>query len=334
MAYRFKLKEPIRKGVRRIGVAQIGRAIKLLSAGQDQNAEIHGARKAIKRTRALLRLVKPSISRRDFDELNGGLRDVAARLSGARDRHVMIETLHKLQAAAGKGVSAAKFNTLIRHFSSADGKSEAFAPPETIADAIAGLSAQRDQLADLECDGTGFEIIEEGLSAGYRAGREAFDIAYAGGDDETFHDLRKGLQLHWRHMSLLARAWPEFFDVRVSAARELSQILGDEHDLSVLIAYLNGLTADTIVDPETIISLATERRNVLRTAAEGRTARIYAERPRDFVQRIKIYWDLAPAIIANEIAVEPDEPADAARHTARPAAKARAGARRTSRPAR
>ena len=47
--------------------------------------------------------------------------------------------------------------------------------------------------------------------------------------------MRKAVQWHWRQMSLLGRAWPDEFAVRVTAARELSQMLGDDHDLAMLI---------------------------------------------------------------------------------------------------
>lgn len=330
MAYRFKLKEPIRKGVRRIGVAQIDRAIKSLATGRDQNAEIHDARKAIKRTRALLRLVKPSLSKRNFDIHNSALRELAASLSGPRDRHVMIETVQKLYASAGQPAEF-PLKELLGHFA-ANGD-DALAEPETIQAVIAGLGEQRDGFEALDCEGQGFDVIEEGLAAGYKFGREALDIAYAGdgGHDETFHDLRKGLQLHWRHMALLSRCWPQYFDVRISAARELSQILGDEHDLSVLIQAVGPLNKPPFGNAGLVAGLAVERRAALRDAAQARAARLYAERPKDFVQRIRSYWEIAP-----KLAEIPEEPHDLeAMAEAEPAAtKPRSRGQRTSRAAR
>src|SRR5687767_12453521 len=102
MTYRFKLQEPIADGVRRIGLEQIDiAAAKLAGKKDDPAVAIHDARRCLKRLRALLRLVRPGVAettyRRETDRLVG----IGRMLAGARDLHVMQQTLGKLETRFG-----------------------------------------------------------------------------------------------------------------------------------------------------------------------------------------------------------------------------------------
>ena len=101
MAFRFKLGEPFEEGVRRIAVEQIERAQNELQAKGDHAVAVHETRKALKRLRALLRLVRPAMGDDVFKQENAQLREIGLSLSGARDRHVLLETVNKLEGAAG-----------------------------------------------------------------------------------------------------------------------------------------------------------------------------------------------------------------------------------------
>src|SRR6185437_13892719 len=74
----------------------------------------------------------------------------------------------------------------------------------------------------------------KGLRQSYRGGRKALAKAFASGSAEDFHEWRKALQHHWRHMQLLTPCWPSELSARVEISRSLSQILGDDHDIAML----------------------------------------------------------------------------------------------------
>ena len=99
MAYRLKLKEPLTKGVRRIAGEQLGNAAARLEGGSNPETSVHEARKSLKRTRALLRLVRPGLGEADFRKANARLRDIARSLSAARDRDVVRALLKGLEEA-------------------------------------------------------------------------------------------------------------------------------------------------------------------------------------------------------------------------------------------
>ncbi len=103
MAFRFKLGEPFDEGCRRIAVDQIERAQSQLHDKGDQAIAVHETRKSLKRLRALLRLVRPAMGEAAFKQENAQLRDIGLSLSGERDRHVLLETVNKLEGSAGFG---------------------------------------------------------------------------------------------------------------------------------------------------------------------------------------------------------------------------------------
>ena len=75
---------------------------------------------------------------------------------------------------------------------------------------------------------------------------------------------------------------------------ELSENLGNDHDIAVLVALLDALPDDygTPSDVAHIRELARRRQDELRTAAIRVGATIYAESPKAFARRIARYWKL------------------------------------------
>src|SRR5262245_16407187 len=93
MAFRFKLNEPVEKGFRRIGLEQIERAERQLSASESLEVATHETRKSLKRVRALLRLARPGLGDTIYRAENARFREIGALLSSARDSDVVLETV-------------------------------------------------------------------------------------------------------------------------------------------------------------------------------------------------------------------------------------------------
>ena len=95
--------------------------------------------------------------------------------------------------------------------------------------------------------------------------------AFATGDDEDFHDWRKTLQHHWRHMQLLTPCWPSELSARAELARGLSQILGDDHDISLIQQLVSAPTL-VFASPEDTVAFmkqCRERQKELRQEARN-----------------------------------------------------------------
>lgn len=297
MAFRFRLDEPIQKEFRRIGMDQIERARRQLAAGADPATEVHEARKCIKRIRALLRLGREGLGGAVFRAENARFRSIAAMLAPARDSHVLAETLSALDAdaSAGQREALARFKTALAAATPASKPAEGQGGVN--ADALVALDRALRRFRRLDLKPDNFSVLAAGMTRSYRRGVIAFEAAYATESDEAFHDWRKAVQAHWRHMQLISRAWPALIEARVVAARALSQILGDDHDLALVRQRLESLPGGTLDagDTREITRMIADRQRDLRARARPRGHMIFAERPKAHGRWITALWKAAVA---------------------------------------
>jgi CHAD domain-containing protein len=307
MTYRFKLQEPIGEGVRRIGLEQIEIAEAKLASKDDVSAAIHDARRCLKRMRALLRLIQPGLDeglyRREAERLAG----IGKLLSGARDLDVMRQTLSKLESRfdAMPAGAAERLGKLVEHNhglsrrAGTDGRRQA----------LLRLGQSRRLFTGKGIAQVGLDDLIDGLGRTYRKARKAFRQAYREPSDESFHAWRKRVQLHWRHMALLSRGWPETLSARASEAKELSRLLGEDHDHSILLTLARERGAP-ILEPKDIGALTALCRSCqaeLRAAARPRGERLFAEPARNLEERVTLYWTSAQCLAA--LAPPKDPPA-------------------------
>jgi CHAD domain-containing protein len=91
--------EPLADGMTRMARGQLDLAIELLSGEREElSAEqaVHETRKALKRLRALIRLLEDELGEQAFARESAVLRDAGRRLARARDTEVMVGTLDDL----------------------------------------------------------------------------------------------------------------------------------------------------------------------------------------------------------------------------------------------
>jgi CHAD domain-containing protein len=295
MTYRFQLTEPLSEGVRRIADEQIKQAQKAL-AGDDAARGVHDARKSMKRIRALLRLVRFGIGDKAFKRENRRFRDIGNRLSGTRDAQVMLQTLHELYPQDAEAAAAAPAR-LVELLEARIAQAHGNGHTETTADLNNHLKGARRAIAKLEMRGE-FEVVEAGLAKVYRDCRAAFTDAFEIGTDAAFHEWRKTIQQHWRQMRLLSDAWPELMDLRASAARQISELLGDDHDLAVLAGFVESEAGKAISkrDATAVVRLARARQAELRLRVKPLGTRLLALGESSLTRQIRKSWDTAPAV--------------------------------------
>jgi CHAD domain-containing protein len=288
MPYRFKINEPVEKGFRRIAREQFDASSAELAGPNVGAKNVHECRKSLKRLRALVRIAAGAIGHGKAQRRNKSLGGIAKLLSDRRDQTVMLDTIAKLSLENADTASA------LAPLGAGIAQQDAH-QPETLAQDIATraralLAREALKLERAEFSKRGFAALADGLEASYRHGRKAGKYAYEEPTDENFHELRKAVQWHWRQMSLLSKAWPDEFAVRVNAARELSQQLGDDHDLAMLVDA--ALRSATMSDEQkdAAIQVCRRRQQSLRMSAEYRVKRLFAEKPRAFVGRVAAYW--------------------------------------------
>jgi CHAD domain-containing protein len=302
MSFRLKPHEPVAKGIRRVLLSQIDGADKRLGDKPSVGPEaIHEARKCFKRIRSTLRLIRSGIGEEVFERENMAFREIAGLLAGARDRHVLLETVTALEAAEDVPDIAAAVaqikRSLLAEPGETTGRGEQAPLLAQLTAAREGLACARKRIRKLQLAPDSFAVLAEGLRRTQRDTLRTMKAAWALETDEAFHDWRKNVQRHWRHMKLLAPVWPELLEARAATARELSQCLGEDHDLSMLIAFgecraKSGLTARQA----NVLTAACRREQAkARTQARMLGARLAAEKPGSLSRHIARLWEVAAA---------------------------------------
>lgn len=296
MAYRLKLSESMDAGIRRIAVEQADRAISQIEAtvGDDAQASVHEARKSLKRARALMRFGRPLLQPETFKHANGVLRDVGRAMSGTRDLDVLGQTIAHLQLA--EALKPATVKRLVAVL--ADARAAAAIDRIDIGSRITmvdSLKAWRDGLPALAIAANDHRLATTGIADCLSDCRDTFAQAFAGGDGDAFHDWRKSIQLHWRQMQLVERAWPAYCHARIVEARAISMLIGTDRDLELLQLFVAAQSVPKAMQAE-VARLVTRRQALLRLEAKAMGERLLAEGTGGFCRRLEQYWAAARAL--------------------------------------
>jgi hypothetical protein len=296
MAYRFRLDERLDDGVRRIGAEQIARALKSFAACQDRDEAVHGARKRLKRVRALLLLARPALGGKIYNAENARFRDIGQKLAGKRDLHVLGQTANALADSApvrAKAAMAALKRTIVETKT----RAEAGDNEDSARAGMEALGEAESAFAVLPIEGDDIRDLAKGLKRAFAKCHAAFAVVQDDPTDESVHEFRKTVQRHWRHMQLLERAWPDYFRARAELASELAECLGQDHDLAMVAAFAErnvdaGLTEK---QQQSIAGLVSSRQDKLRERMQPLSLRLLAETPKDIARQVELYWETAPA---------------------------------------
>jgi CHAD domain-containing protein len=292
VAYRFQRGEPVPQAIRRVASEQLEGAIDSLRSRGKRDEAIHDARKRVKKVRAVLRLVRGE-SAAFYSQENTRLRDAGRGLSEFRDAAVVIETFDHLIGEQRAELGERDLHTIRRGLLLGKSRGERRAGMKAAIQSVSAVldSAARD-VPKWPLTGDGFASIAPGLGRTFRRGRNTMDAAHKYPRPESFHEWRKRVKDLWYHTRLLVDLWPDVLDAYEKCLKQLEDWLGAGHNLEILRAKI---TADPQFygppdDIETLLRLIGKSEKDLRKNALDLGARIYAESPRDFVQRLEHLW--------------------------------------------
>lgn len=321
MGYRFKPGEALDTGTRRILAEQLKRATAAIDAASDTAIAVHEARKAMKRCRALLRLVRPALEDRIFKTENQRFRDIGRALSEARDADVMLETVYRL-AAVAEPDTAHVCQKLAARVSSRVAEHAVSATPDMQMEMRMRLATAFAAAEALEFSSPKMKYALRGLMRCYARGQRQFDAnpfdanplddkedhepntdaaattLHTLVDDTPAHEWRKSVQLHWRHAQLLRNAWPAYFQMRIAETKALSDCLGAINDMATLKQFLNtdGRETLSIDERELILGLLHAERERHLEYAVPQGDRIFALKPKALGRSYMFYWSTAAAV--------------------------------------
>lgn len=286
--------ENLTDGVRRILTEQLNAAIDELSHTQGSlDTAVHEARKSIKRSRSLLRLIRPAIGDA-YSRENQRLQSVGRDLSELRDAQALIETLADLKEHNPHDSHAEDATDEFK--AASDSLSErkekiatALEANGKIQEAVARLRETLTNVAELSLKRVDFPIVTDSVKTTVKRGSKAFSKAYSKPKPENFHEFRKRVKDLRYQISLLTEIWPDVLEGYADAAEKLEQHLGDDHNLAVLDEVLgDGGNGDR--KSPAIHKLARKRQAKIRDKAEQLGKRIYSEPAKVWALRLESSW--------------------------------------------
>ncbi len=291
MAYCWEPNETLEDALRRIANEQVARAIAELEDNKrSMHESVHKLRTRCKKIRALIRLVRPAFS--DYSAENEVFRDLAGTFSELRDADAMHTTIDAIcthyadELPEAGGTEFKELRAWVdRRKQSVAHAMQADAALEKACEAFA---ASKSRIRHWSLDDPDLTAATAGLTKTYKRGRKGMEAAAALPAPESFHEWRKRAKYHRYHLRLLQRAWPPILSASRKAARDLSDWLGDDHDLAVIRRVL-GEHVDEIgklVQYSALLSLFSRRAAELQTASFSLGRRVYAETPKAHSRRI------------------------------------------------
>jgi len=263
------------------------------SKHESEAERVHAARKNFKRLRAVLRLVRSGIGQSAYKAENQSFRNASRPLSEIRDAKVLIEALSKLKKRTSNSKKSVEFREarkrLLEHQKQVHSNviQRQHAIPKAAAAAEAALD-RMDEWADQKfrwCE------VEKGFRKVYCDGRKVFDQVKAEASVEHLHEWRKQAKYLRYHLELLTPAWPKVVGKLAAQAKNLGDLLGDDHDLAVLRSMIvldhgrDGAETDGLIG-----ELIDRQREKLRAKAIASGELLYRETPKKFVRRLTAHW--------------------------------------------
>lgn len=284
--FRFKRRESVPDGVRRIVLEQTVKAAAGLSG--DEPA-VHNARKCLKKIRSVLRLMRSELGSDVYAFENKWFRQTAAQLSDVRDAEAMIESWDQLAVRFEDMQNDAQQLQVRQYLEQRHRELRGHADKLAERAAAIAIALQVDvpqRVAQWPLKRKGFKTIAKGFKRNYKRACKLMKQSAKDGSDKHFHDWRKRIKDLWYHCSLLRSSSPKFFGPRIHALDELGECLGDDHDLSVLRAQLlqDGSNASALVDH------IDEHRSELQEQALKQGRRILDLRPAAMLDKISEHW--------------------------------------------
>lgn len=279
MSHAIRPKDSFGGAARRAALVHLDAAREAVASGRDDT--IHEVRRSLKRLRALLRLVAPELSRREARTEKKHLRDLAKRLSSARDTEALVEALDRLVEAPGvdPALGAELRSRLIEARDQARARSAIGVDLAAVDEALVEV---RRRVKSWPLKGRGFGALEKGLESTYRDARCGLRDALDTPSVERLHEWRKHVKAHSEHLRFLQPLWPRAVKPIRDVALELGEMLGQDHDFAMLAE----------AGDDAVRERAERRRAELVMESFATGGRLFADRPRAFVRRVRAWADV------------------------------------------
>ncbi len=287
MSYALRHDQSLGENIRRICRKQIERAIAIASGKEKpDDTPAHETRKHLKKTRAALRLVRHEIGRGLFREQDHRLRDVGRLISDIRDAEVRLQTVRELETImkrrhrpAGRKLElmlALELENFMAAF--AEWQTQAIPLLEKACTAVDAWSLDHFDCKQLRC----------AVQTTYKKARRCLATARKEQTATAFHEFRSVAKILWQQLRILCPTNSVVLETLCDDLRSLGDLLGRAHDLSFLGDRLRREQgkSDWQREGQKLLAVIEVSEADLQRAAAELAERFFAERPREFGERV------------------------------------------------
>ena len=291
MAFRLKLREPLREGLKRVFCEEIDSALHMCQhPAKERGVTVHEVRKHLKKLRAAIRLAIGAVGKNCHAEEDRCVRNIGRLVSDLRDAQVRLQTFIQLRDKAAKNSERQLFPlTGELLLLERESFSAAFAGWQK--EAIPQLENVKARLMAWTLDGLTWKQICNAVCKIYRRGQRALAKVIDDPEPEDFHAWRKRVKDVWYELRILQPLNRTVLEEMAHDAEVLGELLGSEHDLNFLWARLEKESADEALADELaqLQKMITKRCKRLRRDVLELGRRFYAEPSKAFGKRISIF---------------------------------------------
>jgi CHAD domain-containing protein len=281
---------PVGEALKAVARDVLAEARAALSHDKSDAIAVHDYRKAMKRWRALLRLLEPFLGD-EGRRLRVAARDFARELAGARDAQAAMEALEDIAEQPQTALSPRSLATIRARLDALRKSAEAASVTQAMrARLIVALDELGPAIDNWTLGKLTFRELAGELTRTYRRMRQdAPREDWRSVEPGVLHDLRRRVVAHRYQMELVEPLWPKFGRVWVAEAQRLRDRLGAHQDLSMLLAFTAPHQA---LAPwrSRLTPLIAERQAAHAKASSRIAGRMLAEKPRAFRSRIEALW--------------------------------------------
>ncbi len=284
MARTLKLQKPVGEAIRSLAGGLSAAAERELQKAADM-ANVHQARRALKRLRSLIRLVRPAIGKAEAKDAGRAIKLAADGLAGARRQEALSLAVSRLTLPGDlrAGLEAVIGRRL----------GPGHAPDQLqagVQQALEGIAAFRRATKRWPLPKSDRRFCVDGLERTYAKARKALKRATGSGRADDLHEARKHVIHNLHHLDMLRALWPEILGPWVAELTVLREALGDFNDLDELRSLTDELAEDERAPVRAVIDAAAA--GLVKSAA-GKARLLYAEKPAAFSARMEAMWQKA-----------------------------------------
>jgi len=285
--------EEISHAAHRILSEQYDLIISSSKNSENIDVAVHDIRKASKRIRAVLRMLRPDLPPEIYLRENVFLKEISRKLAVARNFHVFEDEFENIVSAGIIELSDKTVKLITQHLKEKKTDSFELLTGLAIFHSIA-TKTQEVKLRFLEVDLSmlGPHTVYKGIGKVFAWGQKQMVHSQQFPTDENLHELRKRIKTLMYLVKLIKDVSPEFFNGYFKGLKSASLALGEDHNMAELGDYLDTLEDEIIPADEKLKleSYISSQRQQIQLEVWPEIAKLYTGQAGEFSKRVKAYW--------------------------------------------